>query len=97
MKDNIENRWYDNNPELKDFLHLLKMSEKTAQDTIFNDIRDIIMDFDSNLVEKHVMEFPLTEKRRWYDQDPYSWLAINSLKYLDSSTIDKVVSLRKKL
>ena len=97
MKDNSENRWYDSNPELKAFLRLLKISNETVQDIIFNDIKDIIMDYDSNLVEKHVMEFPLTEKSRWYDKDPYSCLAFFSLKYLDSSAIDKVVDLRKKL
>jgi hypothetical protein len=97
MKENSENRWYDNNPELRAFLYQLKMSDKTNQEIIFNDIKDIIMSYDSNLVEKHVMEFPLTEKRRWYDKDPYSWLAINSLKYLDSSAIDKIINLKKKL
>ena len=97
MEDNSKNRWYDNNPELKTFLQLLKNSDKANQDIIFNDIKDIIVNYDSNLVEKHVLEFPLTEKRRWYDKDPYSWLAINSLKYLDSPAIEKVINLEKKL
>ncbi len=97
MKDNSGNRWYDNNPELKAFLQLLKFSDKANQDTIFNDIKDILMNYDSDLVEKHVMEFPLTEKRRWYDKDPYSWLAINSLKYLDKPAVDEVINLKKKL
>ena len=97
MEDNSKNRWYDENPELKAFLQLLKYSDKADQDIIFNDIKDIIVNYDNNLVEKHVLEFPLTEKRRWYDKDPYSWLAINSLKYLDSPAIDKVINLKNKL
>ena len=97
MKDNSDNRWYDNNPDLKEFLYKLKTSSKENQEKIFNDIKDIIMNYDDYLVEKHVMEFPLTEKRRWYDKDPYSWLAINSLKYLDSEAIKKITDLRKKL
>jgi hypothetical protein len=97
MKDNNENRWYDNNPELKTFLQLLKISDEMEQEIIFNDIKDIIMNYDSDLVEKHVLEFPLTEKRRWYDKDPYSWLAINSLKYLDKPALAKVINLKEKL
>jgi hypothetical protein len=97
MKDKSDNRWYDSNPDLKTFLHLLKTSSETNQEKIFNSIKDIIMEYDDNLVEKHVMEFPLTEKRRWYDKDPYSWLAINSLRYLDSNAIKKVIDLKKDL
>ena len=97
MKENNANRWYDNNPELKTFLQLLKNTGEAEQEIIFSDIKDIIMDFDNDLVEKHVLEFPLTEKRRWYDKNPYSWLAINSLKYLDEPAIDVVINLKEKL
>ena len=97
MKNKSDNRWYDSNPDLKAFLHLLKTSSVTKQEKIFSAIKDIIMDYDDNLVEKHVMEFPLTEKRRWYDKDPYSWLAVNSLKYLDSQAIRKVIDLKNTL
>lgn len=97
MKENNDNRWYDKNPDLKAFLKKLKYSNKSTQDIVLNDIKNLIMDFDSKLVDTHVMEFPLTEKRRWYDQDPYSWLAINALKYIDEIILKDVINLKNKL
>ncbi len=97
MKENNDNRWYDKNPDLKAFLEKLKYSNKSTQDIVLNDIKYLIMDFDSKLVDTHVMEFPLTEKRRWYDQDPYSWLAINALKYIDEIILKDVINLKNKL
>jgi hypothetical protein len=97
MKQNSEKRWYDKNPDLKAFLEKLKYSNKSIQDIVLNDIKNLIMNFDSKLVDTHVMEFPLTEKRRWYDKDPYSWLAINALKYADEIILKDVINLKNKL
>lgn len=97
MKKNDANRWYDKNPDLKTFLEKLKYSNKSTQDIVLNDIKNLIMGFDSELVDRHVMEFPLTQKRRWYDQDPYSWLAINALKYVDGIILKEVINLKNKL
>lgn len=97
MKQNSEKRWYDKNPDLKAFLKKLKHSNKSTQDIVLNDIKNLIMNFDSKLVDTHVMEFPLTEKRRWYDKDPYSWLAINVLKYADEIILKDVINLKNKL
>ena len=97
MKQNSEKRWYDKNPDLKAFLEKLKYSNKSTQDIVLNDIKNLIMNFDSKLVDTHVMEFPLTEKRRWYDKDPYSWLSINVLKYADEIILKDVINLKNKL
>ena len=62
------------------------------------DIKDIIMDYDNELIDRHVLKFPMTYKRRWYDKDPYSWLIINALKYANEDLItDVILYLKGKL
>jgi len=93
-----EKRWYDKNPELRKLLEKLKKLEKDERDVIFDDIKKLDDDFDSKLIDRHVMEFPMNLRRRWYDRDPYSWLVINGLKHADDVLLDKViVCLKEKL
>jgi len=93
-----EKRWYDENPELRKLLEKLKKLEKYERDVIFEDIKKLDDDFDSKLIDRHVMEFPMNLRRRWYDRDPYSWLVINGLKYADDVLLAKViVCLKEKL
>ena len=59
---------------------------------------DVILNYDNELFEKHVFEFPMTNGRRWYDRDPFSWLVINALKYADEDLItDIILYLKEKL
>ncbi len=98
MNDDSEGRSYDIYPNLSELIEKLKNSERRDQDKIISGIKDLIMDFDSELIDRHVMEFPLTVKRRWYDKDPYSWLVMNALKYGEEKLIKNVVNyLQKKL
>ena len=56
------------------------------------------MDYDNELIDRHVLEFPMTNRRRWYDKDPYSWLIINALKYANKDLItDVILYLKGKL
>jgi len=76
----------------------LKNKDKISRDTIINSIKDIIMDYDPELTDRHVIDFPLAKKRRWYDTDPYSWLAINTLEYANEELIKIIIIyLNKKL
>jgi hypothetical protein len=88
-------RWYDAIPELKDFLERLKDLSKEKRDDIFDGIKKLDKNFDSKLIDRHVLEFPLNLKRRWYDQDPTSWLMINALKYADGPLLKKVIDYLK--
>lgn len=92
-------RWYDSYPGLGLLLNKLKNINETKRSTVLNGIKKLIEKYDSNLVDRRVMEFPLSvKKRRWYDKDPYSWLAINSLKYADDGIKKKVIEyLNEKL
>jgi hypothetical protein len=47
-------------------------------------------------MDRWVMEFPLTTKRRWYDKNPYSWLVINSLKYSEKKLMNRVITYLNK-
>ena len=96
MKAGADKRWYDANPLLKDLLERLKTAKNPKQERIISGIKELIMNYDSELMDRWVLEFPLTTKRRWYDKSPYSWLVINSLKYAEKKLLRRVVSYLKK-
>jgi hypothetical protein len=96
--EKTDKRWYDRNPELASLLERLKETDPREQERMVSEIKEIIMEYDSELMDRWVLEFPLTTKRRWYDQNPYSWLVINSLKYADTRLLFGVIAyLRDKL
>jgi hypothetical protein len=88
-------RWYDAVPELRVLIERLRDIDKEKRDDIFDGIKKLDSDFDSKLIDCHVLEFPMNLKRRWYDQDPYSWLMINALKYADASLLGQVIDYLK--
>jgi hypothetical protein len=91
-------RWYDAIPELRNLIEGLRDLSKEKRDDLLDGIKKLHPDFDSAFIDRHVMEFPMHMKRRWYDQDPYTWLVINGLKYADRPLIDKVIDyLRRRL
>ena len=83
-------RWYDKYTDLSNNLERLKESNKRKREKIFMDMKNIIMEYDSELIDRHVLEFPLTHKQRWYDKDPFSWLVINTLEYADDALLSKI-------
>ena len=87
------NRWYDNYSELSDQFDKIKNSKKEKKDAVFLKIKDLITSYDLTLIEKHVLDFPMNQKRRWYDKDPFSWLIINSLKFADQNLLKKIIEL----
>jgi len=88
-------RWYDAVPELREQIERLKHVDKDKRDKIFDGIKQLESDFDSKLIDCHVLEFPMNLRRRWYDQDPTSWLMINALKYADKSLLQRVIDYLK--
>ncbi len=98
MNVDFKNRWYDKYPDLSDRMEKVKDLKKRERDIIILDINDRIMDYDNELINRHVLEFPMTYRRRWYDKDPYSWLIINALKYANKELItDVILYLKGKL
>ena len=95
MKTEKKNRWYDAYPDFSRALEWLKGLEKRDRDKAILDMKDMIMDYDDELIDRHVFQFPLTQKRRWYDKDPYSWLVINALKYAEKELLDRVTAYLK--
>ncbi len=90
-----KNRWYDEIAEISDLFELIKGKDKKERDDLLINIKNIIMESDAELIDKHVMEFPLDFRRRWYDKDPFLWLIVNALKYADDELIGKVVEYYK--
>ena len=96
MEAGSDKRWYDANPVLRELLERLKITDNPKQEKLIGGIKDLIMSCDSELMDRWVLEFPLTTKRRWYDKNPYSWLVINSLKYAEKKLQRRVISYLKK-
>ena len=89
---NNKNRWYDKYENFAALLNRIKHLRKQDRENILIYIKDLISDIDPKLFDRHVHEFPLSVKRRWYDKDPYSWLIINALKYVDDDAIEKITT-----
>jgi len=87
------NRWYDAYPRLADVLDDLKQIPKKKRISICSDLKDLIAQKAPRLIDKTVMEYPLSVKRRWYDDDPISWMAINALRYTDDTLIHQATEL----
>ncbi|MBN2322552.1 MAG: hypothetical protein JXQ30_02360 [Spirochaetes bacterium] len=90
-----DKRWYDKNKTLANLLGVLKSQDPADKERIVSEMKEIIMEYDQGLMDRWVLEFPLTTKRRWYDQNPYSWLVINSLKYADSRLLGGIILFLK--
>jgi len=97
MDDHYKNRWYDKYPELRKFIDDLKNMEKGERETIILDMQRMIMEYDNELIDRHVHEFPMTYRRRWYDKDPYSWLVINALEYVDDDLLTDIILYLKEI
>jgi len=98
MDDHYQNRWYDKYPILRKFIGRLKSLEKGERETIILDMQRMVLEYDNELIDRHVYEFPMTYRRRWYDNDPDSWLVINVLKFADENLItDIILYLKERL
>lgn len=98
MHINHNNRWYDRYLDLGHHIERLKSLKKKERDKIILGMKDVIMDYDDELIDRHVIDFPLSFKRRWYDKDPFSWMVINALMYADKALLNKITDfLRSKL
>lgn len=98
LDNHYQNRWYDKYPEIVKLIDRLKILEKSKRDLLISGMQNIIMEYDSELIDRHVQKFPLTYRRRWYDKDPHSWLVINVLKFADNNLLaDIVLYLKERL
>ena len=98
MNANYKNRWYDKYPDLSKSIDELKDLNKLDRDKLILGLKDIILNYDNELFDKYVLEFPTPYGKRWYDKDPFSWLVINVLKYADKDLItDIILYLRENL
>ncbi len=91
------NRWYDNYPDLSIRIEKIKNLNKEERNRIILAMKDIIIDYDYELLNRYVLEFPMTHNRRWYDKDPFSWLTINGLKYANKELLNKIITYLKKV
>ena len=98
MNEGHNNRWYDRYPDLKVMFDKLQELKKGERDKIILELKDLIAGRDNCLFDKYVFEFSMPLQRRWYDNNPFSWLVISALKYADEALItDIILYLKERL
>lgn len=90
-----KNRWYDQYPQLSEFIEGLRSKPKVRMNKLLRGMKKIITDYDPNLINKTVLNYPLGLERRWYDKDPLSWMTINALKFADETLRNNVIAYLK--
>ena len=89
---NRKNRWYDQYPELSLQFERLKELNPEDKSYIFDVLKKMLLEYNPRIIDDHIERFSMPiKKRRWYDKEPYSWIIVNALKYVDKAMIDKVV------
>lgn len=84
-------RWYDKHKKLAPLLESFKEMPEKRKTTLVGGVMDIVKKSDTKLVEKNVLEFPLeSNRRRWYDKDPYLWLLFNGLQYAEVNLLGEI-------
>jgi len=88
---NKTRRWYDAYPKLAFQFESLKSIPRSKRDRIISGVMTIIKENQPNQFEQFVLEFPLDiNRRRWYDEDPYLWLILNGLRYVEEPLLSKI-------
>jgi hypothetical protein len=86
-------RWYDKREGLSAALDKLRSADGDRREIIIEGVREIVTRRDPNFIDKVCDQFPLNPfRRRWYDDNPYLWLVVNSLRYADDETLNEVVA-----
>jgi len=88
-------RWYDRYPPLDTQFEALKEMSSSQRNKIMRELRKLITDDQPTLIDRTVMDYPLTYKRRWYDKDPLCWLTINALKHGGEPLINEAIAFLK--
>jgi hypothetical protein len=97
---NIDNkhRWFDKYPDLRKSIDKLEDLNKGVRDEVIRGIEELILSYDNQSFDRYERKFPFESSNRWYDKDPYAWLVINSIIYLDEDLItDIILYLKEKL
>lgn len=88
-------RAYDKFPDLAELIEQIKYLEKSKREKLLIGIKDIIIDYDPDFLDKYVSQFPMSLKRRWYDKDPFSWMTINAVHYADEDLLNLIIDYLK--
>lgn len=86
------NRWYDKRPNLGKRLDAFKVMEPQKYTPIITDIIELIEQYDPSLLSfEKALDFRFdSNRRRWYDNDPYLWLIFNTLETADETLLQIV-------
>ncbi len=84
----MKSRWYDQDPEMGIIMDILKDCPDGELDSYLKKILAAIKNNEPSLLQiDKSSEFPLQLlRRRWYDADPYLWLAVNAMERASEKT-----------
>ena len=82
-------RWYDDDKSFAEDIDKLRDSVPNIRDAWVKDLLEIINKSDPGQMNTDkLLDFPLTMfRRRWYDNDPYLWIMMNSLQNSNDKTV----------
>lgn len=84
-------RWYDKHVTLRQSIDMMETMDEPRRERLTVGIMKVIQKDSPTLLDDFVSEFPLGVcNRRWYDQDPNTWLVFNGLKYAGPELITLV-------
>ncbi len=90
-------RWYDKHEELAGYIESLEVMDKEKRDELLIGTISLIKQYDTDLLDNFVQEFPMEiYRRRWYDKDPNTWLVINGLEYAEPNLLEAVTEYLRK-
>jgi len=90
-KGHIMNRWYDKDPRLPKLFDILRQAHPRDTCAIVNKLLEIIKGRDPEILARFEVPDDVEQwSRRWYDQEPVLWLALNGLKHADGELLEKV-------
>jgi hypothetical protein len=85
-----KHRWYDDYPDLSKSIEKLKDLNEQNRNEIIHSIQNQVLNYDSGLIDRLLTKFPFEYRRNQEDIDTYSWLVINSLRYVDEDIINEI-------
>jgi hypothetical protein len=85
-----KHRWYDDYPDLRNSIEKLKDLNEQNKDEIIRSIQNRVLNYDNGLIDRLLTKFPFEYRRKQEGIDPYSWLVINSLRYVDEDVKNEI-------
>ncbi|HNV48796.1 MAG TPA: hypothetical protein PKJ16_17265 [Spirochaetota bacterium] len=83
-------RWYDRDPDLRKVMITLEHADEETRNRIVHEINRLLCEYGCDGIDCKLTDLPLAMNKRWYDCDPYWWITVNCLRYVNADIIKKI-------